>query len=154
LLKAMNLVTNREAGEEALGARTPSGRHLFLVPWRGRALLGTWESQKPAESAAPDVSSDEVDAFIAELNQAFPALDLHRGDVTLVHRGVVPAVRRDGGRLQLEGREQIRDHKIDGVDALVSVAGTKYTTARAVAERIVNLAIAKLGRSPLPCRTA
>src|SRR5262249_57143112 len=42
----------------------------------GRALLGTWESQKPAESAAPGVSSDEVDAFIAELNQAFPALDL------------------------------------------------------------------------------
>src|SRR5437764_12961259 len=34
LLKAMNLVTRREAGEEALGAAAASGRHLFLVPWR------------------------------------------------------------------------------------------------------------------------
>src|SRR5439155_445058 len=48
LLKAMNLVTRREAGEEALGARAASGRHLFLVPWRGRALFGTWESDREA----------------------------------------------------------------------------------------------------------
>src|SRR5205807_1002723 len=34
MLKAMNLVTRRDAGEEALGGRTASGRTLFLVPWR------------------------------------------------------------------------------------------------------------------------
>jgi glycerol-3-phosphate dehydrogenase len=154
LLEAMNLVTTRAAGEEALGARTASGRHLFLVPWRGRALLGTFESQKPVESGASGASTDGVDAFIAELNQAFPALDLNLGDVTLVHRGVVPAARGGDGKLRLEGHEQVRDHTVDGVEGLLSVAGTKYTTARAVAERVVNRVIAKLRRSPLPCRTA
>jgi glycerol-3-phosphate dehydrogenase len=154
LLKAMNLVTTRPAGEEALGARTASGRHLFLVPWRGRALLGTWESQKPLESGAAEASSVEVNAFIAELNGAFPALDLNSGDVTLVHRGVVPAARNSDGTLHLEGHEQVRDHAADGIEGLVSVAGTKYTTARAVAERVVNRVIAKLRRSPLACRTA
>jgi len=154
LLKAMNLVTTRTAGEEALGARTASGRHLFLVPWRGRALLGTWESQRPAESGAAVASSDEVNSFIAELNQAFPALDLNLGDVTLVHRGVVPAVSGGDGTLRLEGHERVRDHNVDGVEGLLSVAGTKYTTARAVAERVVNRVIVKLQRSPLPCRTA
>ena len=45
LLKAMNLVTTRDAsGDAALGGRTRSGRHLFLVPWQSRALFGTWES--------------------------------------------------------------------------------------------------------------
>ncbi len=34
LWKAMNLVTRREGGEAALGGRSASGRHLFLVPWR------------------------------------------------------------------------------------------------------------------------
>src|SRR5262245_39195431 len=154
LLKAMNLVTTRAAGEEALGARTALGRHLFLVPWRGRALLGTWESQKPSASGAADASSVEVNSFIAELNQAFPALDLNLDDVTLVHRGVVPAARGGDGTLRLEGHEQVRDHTVDGVEGLVSVAGTKYTTARMVAERVVNRVIAKLRSSPLPCRTA
>lgn len=153
-LKAMNLVTTRAAGEEALGARTASGRHLFLVPWRGRALFGTWESQKPPEAGAAETSSVEVNSFIAELNQAFPALDLNLSDVTLVHRGIVPAARGSDGTLRLEGHEQVRDHAADGVEGLVSVAGTKYTTARVVAERVVNRVIAKLRGSPVPCRTA
>ena len=50
MLKAMNLVTRRDAGEEALGGRSPSGRNLFLVPWRERALFGTWESDRPCDA--------------------------------------------------------------------------------------------------------
>ena len=40
-----------------------------------------------------------------------------------------------------------------GVDGLMSVAGTKYTTARAVAERVTDTVFAKLGRPAAPCRT-
>jgi len=154
LLKAMNLVTRRAAGEEALGGRSASGRTLFLVPWRGRALAGTWESTATVGADALSVTGDEISSFIHELNHAFPALDLRPDDVTLVHRGVVPAIRTSDGRVALEGRERIRDHARDGIEGLVSVAGTKYTTARAVAERIVDLALAKLTRTPVPCRTA
>src|SRR6185295_11728812 len=156
LLKAMNLVTRREAGDDALGGRTASGRHLFLVPWRGRALMGTWESPAAMEpGAAPaDATGDEVASFIRELNQAFPALDLTRSDVTLVHRGLVPAVRTAGGGARLDGHERVRDHAVDGVDGLISVAGTKYTTARAVAQRVVDRGMAKLQQPRVPCRTA
>jgi glycerol-3-phosphate dehydrogenase len=73
-------------------------------------------------------------------------------DVTLVHHGVVPAAVR-GGRVALEGHEQVRDHAVDGLDGIVSVAGTKFTTARAVAERITNTLLSKLERAPVPCRT-
>jgi glycerol-3-phosphate dehydrogenase len=154
LVKAMNLVTNRHAGDEALGGRGPSGRTLFLVPWRGRALAGTWESTDVVASDARYVTSDEVASFILELNQTFPALDLRPADVTLVHRGLVPAVRNAQGGLALDGHERVRDHTVDGIEGLLSVAGTKYTTARAVSERIVDRAIAKLGSPPSPCRTA
>ena len=92
-------------------------------------------------------------AFIAELNQAFPALDLTLDDVTLVHRGVVPAAVR-GGRVGLEGHEQIRDHAAQGFEGLLSVAGTKFTTARGVAERVTDTVLSKLKRKPAPCRTA
>jgi glycerol-3-phosphate dehydrogenase len=153
MLKAMNLVTRREAGENALGGRSRSGRYLFLVPWRGRALFGTWESERPCDGRAT-VTPGEIAAFIADLNYAFPSLDLTLADVALVHRGVVPARVGPHGRASLDGSEQVRDHAADGLDGLISVVGTKYTTARAVAERVTDLVLAKLPHVPVPCRTA
>ena len=153
LLKAMNLVTRREAGEEALGARTPSGRHLFLVPWRGRALFGTWESDREATADGAGVTERDVAAFISELNAAFPSLDLKRDDVTMVHRGIVPAV-KTGDRVVLQGHEQVRDHASEGVEGIVTVAGAKYTTARAVADRVTSRLLAKLRHEARPSRTA
>jgi glycerol-3-phosphate dehydrogenase len=153
MLKAMNLVTTRDAGDEALGGRSPSGRNLFLVPWRDRALFGTWESGRTCDPDDTTVSEGDVTAFIAELNQAFPALDLTMADVTLVHRGVVPAAVR-GGRIGSAGHEQIRDHSAEGVEGLLSVAGTKFTTARSVAQRVTDTVLSALHHTPVPCRTA
>ena len=153
MLKAMNLVTKRDAGDEALGGRTASGRNLFLVPWRERALFGTWESGRtcdPDDATAPE---RDLAAFIAELNQAFPALDLTMSDVTLVHRGVVPAAVH-GDLVALEGHEQIRDHAAQGFEGLLTVAGTKFTTARGVAQRVTDMAFSKLGQKSAPCRTS
>jgi glycerol-3-phosphate dehydrogenase len=135
LMKAMNLVTRREAGYVALGARSRSGRNLFQVPWRNRVLFGTWESDVGEHDAA--VTETDIAAFIGEINQAFPSGELTRAGVTLVHRGLVP-------------REERIDDRTDG---LITVAGTKYTTARSVAQRVTNLVFRKLGRAAVPCRT-
>jgi glycerol-3-phosphate dehydrogenase len=153
MMKVMNFVTNRDAGDEALGGRSVSGRNLFLVPWRERALFGTWESDRVCEPDDTSIEERDVVAFITELNQAFPALDLTMADITLVHRGVVPAAVH-GNRVALEGHEQVRDHATDGIEGILSVAGTKFTTARAVAERITDTLLKKLQHEPVPCRTA
>ena len=156
LLRAMNLVTRREAGDEALGGRSATGRHLFLVPCRNKAIFGTWESARTCAAGEDTPAEAEVASFITELNEAFPSLDLEMNDVTLVHRGAVPAAVGRNGIVSLETREQIRDHAAgsEPVEGLVSVAGTKYTTARAVAERATNGVLAKLQRQEVPCRTA
>jgi glycerol-3-phosphate dehydrogenase len=54
----------------------------------------------------------------------------------------------------LEGGEQIRDHAGDGVEGLLSVAGAKYTTARAVAEEVVDRILRTRPGPAAPCRTA
>jgi glycerol-3-phosphate dehydrogenase len=154
MLKAMNFVTSRPAPGAAIGGRGPSGRTLFAVPWKGRALFGTWESPRPCSPDDTSIDAGEVASFLAEINHAFPSLSLTPPDVTLVHRGVVPAVVRTDGRAALEGHEQVRDHADRGVEGLITVAGTKYTTARAVAERVTNRIYSKLGQSPVRCRTA
>jgi glycerol-3-phosphate dehydrogenase len=153
LMKTMNVVTRRDAGDEALGARAPSGRNFFMVPWRERALFGTWESNRLWQPGEPSIEERDVAAFVSELNHAFPSLDLTMNDVTLVHHGVVPASVR-GSAATLEGHEQIRDHSADGLAGMVSVAGAKYTTARAVAERVTDLLLEKLQKPPVPCKTA
>jgi glycerol-3-phosphate dehydrogenase len=157
LVKAINLVTRREAGYVAVGGRAASEKNLFLVPWKNRALFGTWESNRLCDTPDPagdsgenvaNVTEAEVAAFIEEINHAFPSVALTLSDVTLVHRGLVPASTR--GTVEPERHERIHD----GTDGLITVAGTKYTTARAVAQRVSDLVFEKLARSPVPCQTA
>jgi glycerol-3-phosphate dehydrogenase len=153
LLKAMNLVTSRAQRKAALVASTKEGRGLVLLPWRGRTLVGTSESREERGPDDQDAKRSEVDAFLAEVNATFPALGLKPSEITLVHRGVVPATTKNG-RLTLLGHSRIIDRSQPGSVPLISVVGVKYTTARAVAERVVDLALTRLGRSLVECRTA
>ena len=149
LLRAMNLVTSKPASDMALAAPGRDGRMLTLVPWRGRALVGTSQSSQLIEPGAMSITAADVDTFISDANVAFPALRLSRTDVTLVHRGLVPAILRNG-RPDLKPSAEIIDH---GNGAITSV-GVKFTTARAVAERTVRAAAVRLGRRLSPSRTA
>jgi glycerol-3-phosphate dehydrogenase len=149
----MNLVTSRPAGRLALGAPTSGGRLLLILPWRGRMLVGTSHSDQPAGPGDTSVRRSELLEFVDEVNSAFPALALTEGDVTLVHRGVVPAVRNRHGVLGLMGHHLVHDHEQDGVRGALSVGGVKYTTARGVAEQVVDLVGARLGLPVPPCRT-
>jgi glycerol-3-phosphate dehydrogenase len=153
LLKAMNVVTSRPAGSVALGAPTSQGRLLFSVPWQGRLMVGTSHSDRLFEPDQTDVTEAELDAFLAEINDAFPALRLSRDEVTLVHRGLVPATQGSDGRMELRGHGEVRDHAQDGIQGAVSVVAVKYTTARGVAEQAVDLVCRKLNRPTQACRT-
>src|SRR5262245_29907816 len=154
LLNAMNLVTSRDAGDEALGGPSATGRNFFLVPWREHAVFGTWESRATVAPDGAGPSEQDVQEFLKELNAAFPALDLRRDEVTLVHRGAVPADVNHDGSARLAGDERIEDHAADGADGLLTVTGSKYTTARAVAERVVDRVAQKSGRALRACETA
>jgi glycerol-3-phosphate dehydrogenase len=145
LLRARNVVLRRPpAVPFAVGARS-EGRFLFLVPWEGHTIVGT--SYEPA--GAPP--SDPM-AFLDEACRAFPWAGIGRADATLVHEGLVPG---RGDASGLSTRPRLHDHEVeDGLPGLISLQGVKYTTARAVAERAVDLALRRLDRSGSPCRTA
>jgi glycerol-3-phosphate dehydrogenase len=146
LLRARNLVLRRPlAPGLAVGARS-GGRFLFLVPWGGRSLAGT--DYVPAE--APEDPA-RVAAFRDELVSAFPWAGLTADDVGLVHVGLVPG--RGGADGLLSGSALIDHETEDGVAGLISAYGAKYTTARATAEKAVDLACRRLGIARA-CRTA
>src|SRR5437763_1980434 len=89
----------------------------------------------------------EVAAFLEDVNETFPGFGLDATQVTLVHRGIVPA--QNGRRgLTLLRHSKVLDHASDGLTNLISIVGVKYTTARAVAEQVIDLVLRKLGRPP------
>ncbi len=155
LLKAMNLVTSRPARKAALVAPTRAGRALVLLPWQGRTLVGTSESPDGRQPDDQQVRADELTAFLSEVNDTFPALGLKADEITLVHRGIVPAMSAANGRLSLLAQSRVIDHGgQDAAPEVLTIVGVKYTTARAVAERAVDLIFKKLQRAAVRCRTA
>jgi glycerol-3-phosphate dehydrogenase len=155
LLKAMNLMTSRRASDMALGAPSSEGRMLTLVPWRGHALIGTAQSPTFVERSDTGVTRAEIDAFIAGANEAFPALKLTRDEITLVYRGLVPAAGGRNGQPELRAAPQMIDHaRRHGIEGAVTIAGVKYTTARGVAEWVVDMLAKKRGKRIKPSRTA
>jgi glycerol-3-phosphate dehydrogenase len=154
LVKAMNIVTNRPAGDLALAAATRTGQVLTLTPWRGAAIVGTSQSETFLTPGDEQPTPGEVAALVGDANDAFPALAVDAAAVTLVHRGIVPAERDRRGRPMLKRHAEILDHERDGAPGALSVIGVKYTTARGVAERAVDRAARKLGAKTRPCQTA
>ena len=153
LLKAMNVVTTRPGRHAALAAPTRAGRALVMLPWQGRTLIGTSESSEEREAEDQGASHSEVRHFLAEINETFPSLRLAIDEVSLVHRGIVPAA-PNAGRLSLLGQHRILDHGDAGAPQVFTVIGVKYTTARLVAEQTVDRVMARLGRRRVRCKTA
>jgi len=151
--KAMNLVTRLPAPRIALGA-SYRGRFYFRVPWRGISIFGT--SQDPFDTVPDDLRADrgDVDRLLADINGAFPGARVGLDDVTLVHRGLLPAAGVRRGEVALAKASLIWDHRSDGIDGLVTVVGARYTTARETAAAVVDLVYRLMGLKSPPCLTA
>jgi glycerol-3-phosphate dehydrogenase len=127
---------------------------FFLAPWRHVTVAGTSHDPIEGDPFAAPVTEAHVAAFLSDLNAAFPAARLTLDAVRFVHRGLLPSHRPNGSEVRLVKQSIIRDHRHDGLRGLVSVVGTRYTTARDTAEHAVDLACQLLGVPHASCRTA
>ena len=154
LSRAMNLVTRRVNVTQACGGRA-AGRFLFLAPWRDVTLVGTSHDVHDDGPDALRVSASDLETFLADVREAFPNARLASEDVRLVHRGLLPMVNGSTRHVQLLRESAVIDHTRDGLSGLVSMFGVRYTTARATAERAVDVVFRQRGvTTPPPCKTA
>lgn len=169
LLKAFVLVTRPLVQGVAVGVPSSSPykdndaiinkghRYFFITPWRNTSLIGTFQAPYDGDPDDFDVTEQDVRGFIHEVNAAFPGAGLKRHDVYFVYRGLLPAGGMNGkaGDTQPAKEYEIHDHASKNrIQGLVSVIGVKYTTARDVAEKTVNLVEKKLGKRTVRCHTA
>jgi glycerol-3-phosphate dehydrogenase len=163
--KGMNLVTRRLLeGEHAIGVASArssdavvgeSARLYFITPWAGLSAIGTADLPYDGPPDGWRITEADVLQFIAEINAAYPAARLRPEDVRYCYGGLSPAEGQADGQVRLSRQALIRDHaQSDALDGLISVLGVKYTTARLVAEHVVDLALRKLDRRAARCETA
>jgi glycerol-3-phosphate dehydrogenase len=162
---AVNVRIARSLSQVAVGAQVRSGpdadpifggrRFIFAVPEDQGTLLGTWYAVADANPIAG--SALGVRTLVREFNQACPGLDLSPREVTGYQWGWLPlkGTGERGRPTSLSERPRMVDHSSsDDIRHLLSVEGVKFTTARSVAQRVVDRVFDDLGRKSPRCRTA
>lgn len=151
---AWNVLFDREAPSQHALAITPK-RHgaqtYFLCPWKGKLLAGTGHLPPLDGHDSLLPKEGDINTFVADINEAVPALELGMDDVVYVFSGLLPAKR--GAKHFLAVRETIIDHgKHGGPNGLFTVSGVKFTAARLVAAKTLRLAFDGYRSSDSPHR--
>lgn len=129
---------------------------LFFVPWRDMSMIGTWHIPWNDTPDKFRMSESILQDFIDEINSAHTLLNLSLEDIRHVTWGFLPVKRQDAGKEQVKLTRDgvLIDHqKKDNIKGLITIIGVKYTTARLVAEKAIDLAVNKLDLSAKQCQT-
>ena len=128
-----------------LDPATSDGRVIFFLPWQGNTIAGTTDTPA-AVSREPRASEEDIRWLLEEVrNYLSPDIKVRRGDVLSAWSGLRPLVRNPGAA-STEGL--VRNHMIHVSDSgLLTIAGGKWTTYRAMAEETIDTAVKSFGLS-------
>ncbi len=149
-------VPSRKAHKDEKELISKGFRNLFVTSWCGLSLVGTFYTDYEGDPDELSVSPEEVSGFIEEFNQTYPAAGLAYDDVKFTFMGLQPKApgNSSGGEPVCEKHFKLIDHaRSEKLDGLITALGVKWTTARDVAERAIDIAAQKLGKLNTTCRT-
>ncbi|HEY2806977.1 MAG TPA: glycerol-3-phosphate dehydrogenase/oxidase [Gemmatimonadales bacterium] len=131
------------------------GRVMFILPWGDVTIVGTTDTDDKAGPDDVSATADDVVYLIRSANAIFPDARLGIEDVIAAWAGLRPLLRDDGAG---HASDVPREHRLEeSPSGLVTIAGGKLTTYRAMAAQVVNLVVRKLralDRRTLPTHAA
>lgn len=129
-----------------LDPATSDGRVIFFLPWQGNTIAGTTDSATKV-TPNPMATEEEINWILGEVkNYLNPDVKVRRGDVLAAWSGIRPLV-RDPAAKSTEGL--VRNHMINvSPSGLLTIAGGKWTTYRAMAAETIDEAIKEFGLTP------
>ena len=126
-------------------------RTVFAVPKGEFTYIGTTDTFYPQAAAWPKIDKTDVAYLLAATKARFATPPLTSKDVGAAWAGLRPLVAEEGKSASDISR---RDEIWTGPGGVLSIAGGKLTAYRKMAERIVDMAEAALGRKPQKSKTA
>ncbi|KAJ3679895.1 hypothetical protein LUZ60_016173 [Juncus effusus] len=117
--------------------KTKDGRVIFMLPWLGRTVAGTTDSNTGIV-ALPEPHEDEIQ-FVLDAICDYLNVQVRRSDVLSAWSGIRPlAVDPTAKNTESISRDHVVSEDFPG---LVTITGGKWTTYRSMAEDAVNAAI-------------
>jgi glycerol-3-phosphate dehydrogenase len=151
--RGVHLVLPREflPGDHAIMVpHTDDGRVLFVIPWHGRTLVGTTDTEVKTAELEPHASDEDI-GFILRNAGRYLAREPRREDILSVFAGLRPLARPPHGA---ESKKVSREHSIEvAKSGLVTVTGGKWTTYRRMADEVLEEAIEAVGLELRQCIT-
>jgi glycerol-3-phosphate dehydrogenase len=132
--------------------KTADGRVVFAVPFQGRVMLGTTDTEAQTLDADPLLTDVEID-YLLDTLRPYLSGPVDRTQVTAGFGGLRPLVAADPTK---STKGLVRDHEVehDSATGLVSLLGGKWTTYRLMAKDTIDFVAAHLLPNAAPCATA
>ena len=161
LTKGAHIVVPRGRAHSvnALPVMSPADERLmFMIPRGHFTLIGTTDTYYHEDLDEPYATREDVEYLLEAANHTLPQAHLDMGDIISTYAGLRPLAMQEGGEDVAESQVS-REHRIyQGHSGLLTIAGGKLTTARSMAEEMVDLAARVLlsefsVRARRPCQT-
>jgi glycerol-3-phosphate dehydrogenase len=156
--KGIHIITREIAPlAQALTLTNEAGEHLFVIPWRNHTLIGTTDREYRGHPDDFKVTLEDIDELIDKTNRMYPAGQISRADVLYYYGGLRPIVEKETkvktDSYKASRKHEVYDHEEEGIHGLISVIGGKYTTARHLAEQVVDRVYHQLKQNKVHCNT-
>lgn len=139
LVQGTHIVVSETIHKKCFYLEAPfDGRAVFVMPWKGKTLIGTTETDYNDDPGKTYPLQSEIDYLLATVKHYFPEQSLtleesFSGLRVLPKSGMLPSFLRS------------RDVMVDVEDGLISICGGKLTAWRATAERVLREVEKQLG---------
>ena len=150
--KGVHLILPRVTREHGIFFQSRfDDRMLFLIPWFDYALLGTTDTNYRGDPMLARADREDVEYLLGRLREVMPECEIEPQHIIASFAGVRPLLQANRERPSSRSREF---RMVQHGDNFLSVAGGKYTTFRAIAERVVGKLFRLLSRQSPACTTA
>jgi glycerol-3-phosphate dehydrogenase len=153
--EGIHIITKEIVRNHLITTMTPSGRHIFIIPWRGHSIIGTTDKEYIGNPDDWKITRLSIEELISDLNSSFGGeIKINYSDVLFSYGGLRPLVEDQTESVYQSSRKyEIYDNREDSLDRLITVEGGKYTTSRNLAEEVLKLVFKKTGRKKSPSVT-
>ena len=131
--------------------RAPDKRSIFAVPRGAFTYIGTTDVFHEGADYWPAPTRGDIDYLLRATETALNVDPIKDAEIVSLWSGVRPLIAQPGKKANEISR---KDEIWTSPGGMISIAGGKLSAYRAMAERVVDLVVERLGRTALPCSTA